>query len=235
MTVYSYVVTDTLNDVVSPAALTSEILASSIDNTLNGITVDSGDLHIDFDGSLDTGEETTLDGIVAAHTGVEPKNYAPLTILIPWQAVSAGVSDVIANDNAAIEFADETTGYAATELQWSIPNNPNAVLRLKIKYIIKATGTGTYVRLIARLKRQAVGTDSSKAFDDTQVIYQAINFTTIGEVFEGTITLDASALEYGDAIALQIGRDGNNELTATENDDVDQSIQVISVQVERGV
>ena len=232
---YAYNVSDTLNDVVALNALQEEILQAAIAPTLDGVTVSNSTLTISFDVALSAGEKTILDGVVAAHTGVALLHYTPITILIPWAAVDVGVQEVIANDNPAIEFTEGVTGYGATELQWDIEKDASAKLRCKIKYIIKECGTGRYLRLIARVKRQAVGTDSSGAFDDTQVIYEAASFTTIGEVFEGVVDLDASDMEYGDAVVLQIGRDGNNDLTATEDDDVDVAIQVISVQVERGV
>ena len=66
---YTYSVTDTANDKVDAGSLTSEIQASSITIALDKIDVTGSVLGIFFKASISTEEETTLDGIVAAHTG----------------------------------------------------------------------------------------------------------------------------------------------------------------------
>lgn len=57
------------NQTIDASVLTAEINASSIGPVLEGITIDGDDVVITFDDDLSTGEETTLDGIVAAHQG----------------------------------------------------------------------------------------------------------------------------------------------------------------------
>jgi len=76
---YNYSITsDFPNQKVNPDSLTQEILASSIITTLDYINTDlAADVcDIWFDSALTTAEETTLDGIVAAHQG-NPPVYPP--------------------------------------------------------------------------------------------------------------------------------------------------------------
>lgn len=68
-TTYTYDIEDFLNDEVNSNKLTVEIEDSSITKTLEGITTSGDDVYIDFDSALTTGEETTLEGIVAIHDG----------------------------------------------------------------------------------------------------------------------------------------------------------------------
>jgi len=68
-TKYSYLVTDTANDLVDVGALTEEIQDSSITIALDYISVVGNALDIYFKVDLSEGEQTTLDDIVAAHTG----------------------------------------------------------------------------------------------------------------------------------------------------------------------
>lgn len=60
---------DTLNGIVALAKLTNEVRASAITIGLVGITKSDDDIIIEFKISISTGEETILDGIVAAHDG----------------------------------------------------------------------------------------------------------------------------------------------------------------------
>jgi hypothetical protein len=72
MSSYSYVIsTDFPNQVVNVASLNDEVLAVELSSTLLGISVeDSADSCVlDFNSDLSGDDETTLDGVVAAHTG----------------------------------------------------------------------------------------------------------------------------------------------------------------------
>jgi hypothetical protein len=75
---YEYDFTDFANDKVNLDSLNQEILDSSITTTLDYLRAMSGTsiCEIWFDTALTTGEETTLDGIVAAHQG-DPPVYTP--------------------------------------------------------------------------------------------------------------------------------------------------------------
>lgn len=76
MSRYIYQVTDTLNDTVSVRSLATEIANSTISPSLTGVTVHEGEIFIDFDADLSGAEQTTLDGLVAAHDGQDPPSNA---------------------------------------------------------------------------------------------------------------------------------------------------------------
>jgi hypothetical protein len=80
MSTYSYSITgDTANGTLSPEKLVDEINGSSIDNVLLSVEHDGDDLDIIFDAALDAGEQTILDGLVAAHDGI-PYPAQPQTV-----------------------------------------------------------------------------------------------------------------------------------------------------------
>lgn len=75
-TIYAYsIASDTENAKVDSPKLVTEITNSSITISLTRIDTSGDDLSIIFDSAISGGEETTLDGLVAAHDGepvVEP-------------------------------------------------------------------------------------------------------------------------------------------------------------------
>ena len=74
-TKYTYSIqTDFPNHAENSTTLTAEIGLSSITVALDHIDTDGDVCDIWFKAALSEGEETTLDGVVAAHTGVAPPN-----------------------------------------------------------------------------------------------------------------------------------------------------------------
>ena len=71
-TTYTYAVTDFLNDKVQTDRLTQEINSSAIVTTLESIGLDDVECRVQFQDVLSGGDETILDGLVAAHTGAPP-------------------------------------------------------------------------------------------------------------------------------------------------------------------
>ena len=147
------------------------------------------------------------------------------------EPVEPGASKVVANDRPALEIQDGVTGWGAIQTLWRQPQRSAGKLCCRVAFILKETGTGTKVRIAARAKAEKVGDDSAESFADDAFSTVTTSFTTIGEVFEGCVELDTSSFVLGDSIALQIGRDGNNEMTGTGDDDnVDVAIQIIGLQ-----
>jgi hypothetical protein len=140
------------------------------------------------------------------------------------EAVLPGASLGVANGRPVVEIQAGDTGWGATLSRWPHDGLSVAILRVTLKVILKATGTGTVIRLAARAKADGAGDDSSAAWADTQYLDKTITHTTLGEVFEGTFDLDASNFNLDDALALQVGRDG-----AHANDTLDQAIQIMGV------
>lgn len=136
---------------------------------------------------------------------------------------------VLANDYPAIELNAAKTWFGVWSGTW--PSTPTSDVVLKVKFILKVTGTGTKVRAAIKLKGIATGEDSSKAFDSSQFAVVTVSTATIGQVFEGSITFSASLFSSGKIITLWIGRDGANLLGAGVNDDFDKPIQIIGVEV----
>ena len=71
ITRYSYVETDTLNDVVALGSLENEIRTSAIVTALEALSTIGTDIHIDFKEALSTGDETLLTSLVNNHEGVQ--------------------------------------------------------------------------------------------------------------------------------------------------------------------
>lgn len=65
---------NTKNAILNAADLNGEILASSIQKTIEAVYSDSDQLTVEFQSSLDTTEKNTLDAIVAAHEGNPPQS-----------------------------------------------------------------------------------------------------------------------------------------------------------------
>lgn len=73
--VFTYnIATDTLNGVVSKAALIEEINNdSSVDKNTNHIVTAGNTLLVTMEDDLSGAEETALDAVVAAHAGIDPE------------------------------------------------------------------------------------------------------------------------------------------------------------------
>ena len=67
---YTYPITAFPNDAVEPLKLEDEIIASSITASPTGTTSHEGNVNVTLSQTLTGAEETTLDGVVAAHDGV---------------------------------------------------------------------------------------------------------------------------------------------------------------------
>jgi hypothetical protein len=232
-TKYGYSISgDFPNHKVGPTRLKEEIQASGITSaTVDHINTNDDECDVWFTGPLDSGDEATLDGLVAAHSGKPWRSYVPLLVNMFLEAVEAGVSRVVANGRPAIEIQDGITGFGSVYLRWPLEQDVDCVFRVIAQFVLKSSDTGTKVRIGVKVKAQATGEDSSIAFAPEGFTVATVNYTTIGEVFEAVVDLDGSGMRLGDAIALEVGRDGNNEMGAGDNDDVAVPIQIIAVEV----
>lgn len=226
------IVGDTASGAVSSNRLAYEIEESSIAPTLVAIGTSGDELHIAFDSDLSTAEESALDAIVGAHAGNPLRGWVPVPPDSEMEPVIPGASKVVANDRPSIEVQNDVTGYAALQAIWPLAQYASAELRARVYFVLKAAGTGANVRIAARLKAQGPGDDSSVAFAASGFVAVAVTHTTVGEVFVAEILLDASSAYLGDAMAVQVGRDGANDLGAGTNDDVNQPIQIIGLYME---
>jgi hypothetical protein len=139
-------------------------------------------------------------------------------------AVEPGASLVVANDRPAVEIQAGDLGWGALDARWPHEENAKARLKVLVRFILKALGTGTVARITARAKAEGAGEDSAEAWADSLAVDVPVTHTTLGEVFEVTLDLDASTFHADDAVALQVGRDG-----AHANDTLDQAVQIFGV------
>jgi len=103
---YTYNVSDTANNKVDEDRLTLEIRSSAIVTALDHINVGNNNIFIYFKVELDSKDKTTLDGIIAAHTGE--------ALAAPTQIVK---SEVLTEHLKFVEAGDTTQGmYAAQSL-----------------------------------------------------------------------------------------------------------------------
>jgi hypothetical protein len=223
---------DTLNGLVSAGRLAMEIEASSIVATLLSVQTDGDDLALAFQTELSSAEETTLTNVIAAHAGDPLRGWESIQREGEIEPVIPGASKVVANDRPAIEVADGITGFAALQAVWPLPQADYAELRVRVYFILKSSGSGSTVRIAARMKTESPGDDSSDAFQSLDFVGVPVTFDTVGEVFAAQIVLPAAFAEMDDVVAFQVGRDGSNSLGAGDNDDVTQPIQIIGLRME---
>ena len=232
-TKYTYsIVADTLNDKVASGALIQQIDDSSIATVLERIDTTGDVLDIWFADALSGADQTTLTAVVNAHNGVPLPQYRVVSWYAPFKAVDAGVVEVIAYGRPAVEIEDGETGFGSAPIHWVQETDVNSLLRVTIQFILKATGTGTKVRIATKFKFQATGEDSSEAYSPEGFLAVPVTHDTLGEVFEGQLVLTASDISIHDACAFQVGRDGNNEMGAGDDDDVSVPVQIIAVELE---
>lgn len=240
-TKYTYSISqDIVAGACCPERLTHEIEDSSVATALQHIDTSGDVLDVWFVDALSAGDKTTLDGdttdpcggIIGAHSGVPWPHYRPVSWYAPFKAVDAGVVEVIANGRPAVEVEDGSTGFGSAPIHWTEETDSDSLLRVTAQFILKASGTGTKVRLAAKFKFQATGEDSSAAYSPEGFVVVPVTHTTLGEVFEGQIVLSGSGISMHDACAFQVGRDGNNEMGAGDDDDVNVPIQIIAVELE---
>ena len=240
-TEYTYSIAD---DIVAGAEnsdrLVHEIEDSSIVTPLLRIDTVEDALSVWFADTLSAADKTTLDGdttdpcggIIGNHSGIPWPEYRPVSWYAPFKAVDAGVVEVVANGRPAVEIEDGETGFGSAPIHWIEETDVNSQLRVTIQFILKATGTGTKVRVATKFKFQATGEDSSEAYSPEAFLVVPVTHDTLGEVFEGKLVLSASDISIHDACAFQVGRDGNNEMGAGDDDDVSVPIQIIAVELE---
>jgi len=122
----SYLISnDTLNGKVDVDSLIIEIGASNIVPAIDVVTVNDDVLTINFKAALSGTEQTTLDGIVAAHEGISPEPEAPKIQLVSQTPLGIPLIAVKKPDGDSVtvvshNFCDDTTWPAANDSLWSV-------------------------------------------------------------------------------------------------------------------
>lgn len=223
---------DTANGKVSSDRMYLEVSNAAIAPNMVRLDTEGDELKMFFDADLSGPEEAALNAVVTAHKGNPVRTWVPVEPVLSLEPVEPGASKVVANDRPAIELQPSATGWSALQAVWPLAQDPDAEVRARIKFILKALGSGSDVRIAVRMKSESVGDDSTGAWEVTEFIAVEVTHTTLGEVFEGVLGLAASSFSLNDSVAIQIGRDGGNTLGAGTTDDVDQAIQIIAARLE---
>lgn len=130
MSTYTYLLTDTLNDLVDIGSLQSEIQDSSITIAIDSITEDGTNINVNFKAAISTSEETTLDGLVAAHTGESietPTDSVSVSELSNTGSVS-GLPKVIVENDEGDFYTQISNNLCVDGSEWTMEPNPNTVL-----------------------------------------------------------------------------------------------------------
>lgn len=116
---YIYQFSDTACNCVEPAALTNEILASSIITALDHIDTGNELIHIWFVSALSSGEITALDAVVAAHEGAKEPNLQ--------NRVDASNSTVLYIGYAARGTTAASASWTIKRIQFDGAGNPTTI------------------------------------------------------------------------------------------------------------
>jgi hypothetical protein len=180
MSTYDYEHTDFLNDVFNTDALTQEVAAdeaitteldqiSSDENVGTGVTT----VTFHFPTDLSAGEETALDSLVAAHTGVAPTR-------VIWHA-----SSVLTDHEMSATDTDPgwtELGGTVTTPDFFTANPQNC--KGRIVGMVKSNGTGGKLRLREDDDTPSGGYD----VPDTSGAWQAMQWFTPENATAGTHT-----------------------------------------------
>ena len=133
-----------------------------------------------------------------------------------------------ANGYSAMEFIKSATYYGS----WShiLRRTPTAAMTLNIKFILAgAAGAGDAVRIAAKIKRTADGGLSDAAFVEEKVTAVSVSSGAESQQYAAALTFAVGSFTIGDSIALNIGRDGDEEITPTTPiDDFADRIAIIA-------
>lgn len=150
----------------------------------------------------------------------------------PGVLVTTGnASKVVTNDYGAIELPNSSTTSGVWSNRWR--RTPVTSVKVKCQFKLKVAGTGTIVRMMVRYKAKAVGESTAGAFDQEIVKAVTVNPAAPDNVYEGVVDLAIANFTEGDAVAMHIGRDGNNEIVSGEaSDDFNKRVQLLAIELE---
>ena len=122
---YPYsIANDTANGTLAQEKLHDEIAASSITISLTGVNVSGDSISIEFATDISAGEETTLDGIIAAHDGI-PGPDDPKSVYIPQDKpihqFALKEADNLRARLIGIQNNATATKTTTTNIDWKIP------------------------------------------------------------------------------------------------------------------
>lgn len=133
------------------------------------------------------------------------------------------------NGYSALEFVKEATYFGA----WShlLRRTPTDDITISIKFVIAATAPAdTRVRIAAKIKSRADGEDTSTAWDSEQVSAVDVSSGTDSRQYSVDLSFAKELFTIGDSIALNIGRDGSEDIApTTPTDNFLDRISIIAI------
>jgi hypothetical protein len=230
----AYIYRDGNNIKFRDAVETSELTLTSLKADEKS-KVSSNDTTSDYLANKLTGDGITWtqvnDGSNETFKATVNSNSAYKFEINPALLMTTGnASKVLANDYAAIEIASNQTSFGVWSGSWK--RTPTANVTIKVRFIMKSSGSGSYVRIALKIKSRATGEDTSTAFDYSNLSAVLITYTTVGQIFEATFSVSNTIFAEGDSTALHAGRDGHNDMGGGQNDTATKAIQIISIDVD---
>ena len=168
---YTYDLTDFANDAVCEDKLTAEIAGSSIATSLVELATDeeAGECVLTFEESLSSGDETTLNGIVAAHDGVH--------VCYRFHAAST----LVQGEVAVTETSEwQTLGGVVTTPSFFCRDVSKLLAR--IIGSIKSDGNGLEIRVMENGSTVL----ASQSFDSTSDVWTQVKFYSSTSPGSGT-------------------------------------------------
>ena len=208
---YTYSIsTDFPNQIVATDRLTQEIQSSAIVIALDFINTNGDDCDIWFKDALSGGDETILDGLVAAHTGdALPDEGLSVNIVVPNETITTAY---------ATSTGSNLTVMRATAYTQQTSNAQRSLISSSVNDDLSGTGArtvaityydqdmnGPYIEVVDMSGTVAADTAS------TNICYiESLKVQTVGNQLSnvGTITLKAATAGGGVTIATIPAGDG---------------------------
>lgn len=167
MTTYTYnIAVDFPNQKVAPSKFSSEIKASSISTaTLLNITTVGNTCDVNFSTSLSGADETILNGLVAAHTGIETA--------IVFHATSKVISDEV---QITQDSTWQVLGGVVASPEFFVP----ALVGVKGRIVgsVKTVGTGVQLKVVEAGASNVDMNSTPYSVSDTSNAWSVVKFLT---------------------------------------------------------
>ena len=133
------------------------------------------------------------------------------------------------NGYSAMEYVKSATYFGA----WShlLRRTPADDITIAVKFVVASNvPADTRVRIAAKIKSRADGEDTSTTWDSEQVAVIDVSSGTDSRQYSTTLTFPKALFTAGDSIALNIGRDGDEEISpTTPTDNYADRISIIAI------
>jgi hypothetical protein len=143
---------------------------------------------------------------------------------------SGTAGEVLMDGYHASDFGKNVTDYGAHSRYWF--RSPSTTVELKVLFALKADASASnYVRIAARVKSQGTSGSTTAAWQATSYDAVDVSSGSAGDIYEGTVTLSPAVFTAGDAVTINVGRDGSNSLGggSPNQDNYNKSVRLIAI------